>query len=625
MVLLRLGPFIDAEYDFGGLPAWLLTLRDPPLRAIRTNDPAFTAAVTRWWKTLLPTVRPMLWENGGPVVMVQIENEYGAFAGAGAAAPTAAETAYKSLLISLARELLGPTALIFTTDGDRLPEMRRGSFNDSRVYSAPDFGPGDPGFRGVAEMVQAAAALRAMNPAGKAPLLCSEFYSGWATHWGQNVPTATSTQWLVGNLSTWLQFTNAAAANGHQRLSASVNLYMAHGGSTVGWWGGGDADAQPDGSCIENYTSYTASYDFNAPIDEAGGHGIGSDSADKFAAIRALLAPITHPPPEPPPLPRRSYGVVQMAAASRPLTALATLQALVPTGAVTSIAPRPMEDIGALYGFALYEATLPVSANNNTENRQLTIAGGARDRVIALINGKRVATVWRGDVKGCADEVALSLPPASSEAPERLQLLVEITGRLAYGIQMQADALRGKGLVGGPQPHSAAAVTLDGVGVRGPWTQWALPLDSMQLQRWPNATEFEHEVVALRNTVGEWDAAPPKLFRGSFSIAAGDVADCWVDMAGWSKGTVSINGVDIGRYWSKGPRSSLYIPAPLLRPGDNTVLVFELEPTQAMENGYRVQLRDAPTLVVNHNLELQHDERAAAQTSQQSPQRSTRS
>ena len=96
-------------------------------------------------------------------------------------------------------------------------------------------------------------------------------------------------------------------------------------------------------------------------------------------------------------------------------------------------------------------------------------------------------------------------------------------------------------------------------------------------------------------------------------------------MAGWSKGTVSINGVDIGRYWSKGPRSSLYIPAPLLRPGDNTVLVFELEPTQAMENGYRVQLRDAPTLVVNHNLELQHDERAAAQTSQQSPQRSTRS
>lgn len=64
MVLLRLGPYIDAEYDFGGLPAWLLTLRDPPLRAIRTNDPAFTAAVTRWWKALLPRVRPMMWENG---------------------------------------------------------------------------------------------------------------------------------------------------------------------------------------------------------------------------------------------------------------------------------------------------------------------------------------------------------------------------------------------------------------------------------------------------------------------------------------------------------------------------------------------------------------------------------
>lgn len=610
MVLLRLGPFIDAEYDFGGLPAWLLTLRDPPLHAIRTNDPAFTAAVTRWWKALLPRVRPMLWENGGPVVMVQIENEYGAFAGAGAAEPTPSETAYKVLLLSLAREALGSTALIYTTDGDRLAEMRRGSFNDSRVYSAPDFGPGDPGFSGVAEMNKAATALRGMNPAGHAPLLCSEFYSGWATHWGQDAPTSTSTAWLVGNLSTWLHFTTV----GQQLPTASVNLYMAHGGSTAGWWGGGDADAYPNGTCIENYTSYTASYDFNAPIDEAGGHGIGSDTADKFAAIRALLAPITHAPVEPPLPPRRGYGSVRVATVGGPLTALTTLQALVPSGAVTSRTPRRMEDLGALYGFALYEATLPVIGNNAAGDavRRLTIMGGARDRVIALIDSKRVATMWRGDVKGCVDDLTLILPPASSEAPERLQLLVEITGRLAYGIQMQEDALRGKGIVGCSEhvkgcSSSTPVVMLDGMAVPGQggeWTQWALPLDTAQLQRWPSATELEHSVVDLGNAFGTQDAAPPpQLYQGSFSIADNDMADCWIDMTGWKKGTVSVNGVDLGRYWCRGPRSSLFIPAPLLRQGKNTLRVLELEPTQAMAMGAQVQLRNAPSLVVvNHSL-----------------------
>ncbi len=614
MVMLRLGPFIDAEYDFGGLPAWLLTLRDPPVHAIRTNDSAFTAAVTRWWKVLLPVVRPMMWESGGPVIMVQIENEYGAFAGAGATRPTAAETAYKTHLLSLARKFLGSTAVVYTTDGDRLPEMRRGSFNDSRVYSAPDFGPGDPGFSGKSEMTNAVMALRAMNPFGKAPLLCSEFYSGWATHWGQVAPTTTSTAWLVGNLSSWLHYNKASAARDieEQKPLASVNLYMAHGGSTAGWWGGGDADVRQDGVCIENYTSYTASYDFNAPLNEAGGHGVGSDEKDKFTAVRKLVNAITHPPPEPPPLPRRSYGTVQMLPVGGSLTDLATLQALVPVGPVSSAAPRTMEELGALYGFALYTAILPVPDKNATSGatRRLTIFGGARDRIIALINGKRVATVWRGDVKGCADgPVSLTFPAVSSEAPE-LQLLVEITGRLAYGTQMQRDALHGKGLVRCAEhvsgcSRSTAAVTLDGAVVPGSgneWTQWRLPLDSLQLQRWPNATDSKHGVV-----VGETrDAAPPQLFEGTFSIAAGNVADCWVNMAGWSKGTVSINGIDLGRYWDRGPRGSMYIPAPLLREGENIVRVLELEPTQQMATNATVQLRDAPSFV-NLSLALKHE------------------
>lgn len=222
--------------------------------------------VEAWWNVLLPRVRPLLWENGGPVVMVQIENEYGAFASG-----SAGDERYKLTLLSLARSGLGANATIYTTDGDRLPEMQRGSFNDSRVFSAPDFGPGDPGFRGAAEMTQAAAALRAMNPApGKAPLLCSEhllraktqnqgvncnwnlidrliarsrYYAGWATHWGQKAPAASSTADLVGNLSHWLlhgghsssSLAVADAGRTSPPVVASMNLYMIHGGSTSGW------------------------------------------------------------------------------------------------------------------------------------------------------------------------------------------------------------------------------------------------------------------------------------------------------------------------------------------------------------------------------------------------------
>ena len=287
-----------------------------------------------------------------------------------------------------------------------------------------------------------------------------------------------------------------------------------------------------------------------------------------------------------------------MVAVGRPLTDLTTLQALVPSGPVKTVTPRRMEDLGALYGFALYEATLPAIAKNASGDvsRWLKIAGGARDRVIALIDSKPVAKMWRGDVKGCAEGLTLNMPPASSEAPERLQLLVEITGRLAYGIQMQGDALRGKGLVG--CSHNAPVVTLDDMRVPGPggeWTQWVLPLDSAQLQRWPNVTGVEHTAMA----VGDTTEHAPQLFEGSFRIAAGDVADCWVDMAGWFKGTVSINGVDLGRYWCRGPRSSLYIAAPLLRQGDNRLRVLELEPTRAMATGTQVQLRDAPSLATH--------------------------
>jgi len=152
---------------------------------------------------------------------------------------------------------------------------------------------------------------------------------------------------------------------------------------------------------------------------------------------------------------------------------------------------------------------------------------------------------------------------------------------------MQDDALLGKGLVGCVDgvASGCAAVTLDGVGVPGrggEWRQWALPLGSEQLQRWPTSAAQSPLAAA---------GSPPLLFEGSFTIGAGEVADCWIDMAGWSKGNVFVNGVMLGRFWSRGPRTSLFVAAPLLRQGRNVLRVLELEPRQGPA---KVQLRDTP-------------------------------
>ena len=151
---------------------------------------------------------------------------------------------------------------------------------------------------------------------------------------------------------------------------------------------------------------------------------------------------------------------------------------------------------------------------------------------------------------------------------------------------MQYDALLGKGIVGCADGASGcAAVTLDGAGVPGrggEWRQWALPLDGEQLQRWPTSAAQSPLAAA---------GSPPLLFEGSFTIGAGEVADCWIDMTGWSKGDVFVNGVMLGRFWSRGPRTSLFVAAPLLFEGRNVLRVLELEPRQGPA---KVQLRDTP-------------------------------
>ncbi|KAM8901167.1 beta-galactosidase-1-like protein isoform 3-T3 [Lycaon pictus] len=239
LVILRPGPYICAEWDMGGLPAWLL---QKPEINLRTSDPDFLAAVDSWFKVLLPKLYPWLYHNGGNIISIQVENEYGSY--------RACDVNYMKHLAGLFRALLGDRILLFTTDG---PEgLRCGSLQG--LYTTVDFGPAD-------NMTKIFALLRNYEPHG--PLVNSEYYTGWLDYWGQNHSTR-SVLAVTRGLENML------------KLGASVNMYMFHGGTNFGYWNGADEKGR--------FLPITTSYDYDAPISEAG------DLTPKLFALRNVIS-----------------------------------------------------------------------------------------------------------------------------------------------------------------------------------------------------------------------------------------------------------------------------------------------------------------------------------------------
>uniref|UniRef100_A0A8D3BM29 Beta-galactosidase n=1 Tax=Scophthalmus maximus TaxID=52904 RepID=A0A8D3BM29_SCOMX len=230
LVILRPGPYICAEWDMGGMPAWLLKKKDIKLR---TSDPA----VDRWMGKLLSTVKPFLYQNGGPIISVQVENEYGSY--------YACDHDYIRHLTKLFRSYLGNEVVLFTTDGPGISYIKCGSIQD--VYATVDFGPG----RHTQILMGFASYLSQVN---------SEFYTGWLDHWGSPHSVISSTR-VAKSL-------NEVLATG-----ANVNMYMFIGGTTFGYWNGANIP----------YAPQPTSYDFNAPLTEAG------DLTEKYFAIREVI------------------------------------------------------------------------------------------------------------------------------------------------------------------------------------------------------------------------------------------------------------------------------------------------------------------------------------------------
>ena len=297
-VILRPGPYACAEWEMGGLPWWLLK-QDVQ---VRTRDPRFMTPARRWLTEVGRVLAPLQVTHGGPILMVQVENEYSFYG---------KDTAY---LQELRQTLVGAgfDVPLFTCDaGSRVGK----SPTPAGLFKVVNFG------KGPAANFEA---LRSVQPEG--PLMCGEFYSGWFDTWGSPHHLGNNEQYL-GDLEYML-------AHG-----ASFSIYMAHGGTSFGLWSGCDRPFKPD----------TSSYDYDAPIAEDGALG------EKFRLTREVIAKHllpgeTLPPPPPNPTLRTiaPFG----------LTECADVFANLPTPR-TDATPRTMEAYDQARGAILYRTTLP--------------------------------------------------------------------------------------------------------------------------------------------------------------------------------------------------------------------------------------------------------------------------
>lgn len=330
-VILRPGPYVCAEWDLGGLPAWLLA--DPTI-VLRSDDRKFMQPVARWLNRLGQELAPLQATRGGPILAVQVENEYGSFD---------SDHQYMKHIYDLIAGAGFSDSLLYTADGPE--QLPKGTLPG--VPAVVNFGPG--------EAQHAFETLAAFRP--NQPLMAGEYWAGWFDEWGgkhAQTDSAVQTrdlQWML--------------ARGY-----SVNLYMFHGGTTFGFMNGANF--------YDSYKPQTTSYDYDAALDESG------RPTEKYFAFRDVIA--AHDPSvKLRDVPQTKHPIT---VASFALTESASLWDSLGSP-ISREEPETMEMLGQSYGYILYRTPIPGAAT-----AELTLSGMS-DYAKVYVNGTEQGTLDR--------------------------------------------------------------------------------------------------------------------------------------------------------------------------------------------------------------------------------------
>jgi beta-galactosidase len=478
-VILRPGPYACAEWEMGGLPWWLLKHDGDAF--LRTRDEAYLTPVRRWLKEVGRVLGPRQVTQGGNILMVQVENEYG-FYGEDVGYLRVLRQALLDAGFDVPLFQCNPTNAVART---HIPEL----------FSVANFGS-DP-----------AAGFKALDAVQKGPRMCGEYYSGWFDTWGAPHHGGT-VEGATKDIAAMLK------ANG------SFSLYMAHGGTTFGLWGGCDRPFRPD----------TTSYDYDAPIGEAGWIG------EKFDAYRTAITPFLAPGeklPEPPPrMPVQTIAPFILAES-------VSVKAALPARVIKDVSPRPIEQYDISRGLVAYRVTLPAGPAGVLE------AARVRDLAWVHVDGKPVGTF---DTRYRRYRVDI---PARSK-PAVVDILLYTIARVNFG----------------PEVH-------DRKGLHGPVTFTAKGATAQPLQNWEiRAIDFDADGTLPPLAFKKGRVKGAAFWRGGFDAAG--TGDTFLDMSAWGQGVVWVNGRCLGRFWSIGPTQTMYLPGPWLRKGRNEVVVLDL-------------------------------------------------
>lgn len=499
-VIVRPGPYVCAEWEMGGLPWWLLKKKDIVLR---TLDPYFMERTAIFMKEVGKQLAPLQITRGGNIIMVQVENEYGAYA---------VDKPYVSAIRDIVKSAGFTEVPLFQCDWSST--FDRNGLDD--LLWTINFGTG-------ANIEQQFKRLREARP--ETPLMCSEFWSGWFDHWGRKHETRPAKS-MVQDIKDMLD------------RNISFSLYMAHGGTTFGHWGGANNPS---------YSAMCSSYDYDAPISEPGW------TTDKYFQLRDLLKNYLPAGEQLPEIPE-AFPVIEIPEVE--FTQVAPLFSNLPE-AKESMDIQPMEAFDQGWGTILYRTTLQEPVENGTTMKITEVHDWAQ----VFADGKLLARLDRR-----RGEFALQLPVLKKGT--RIDILVEAMGRVNFdesihdrkGITEKVELVRGK--------QSAELKN---------WTVYSFPVDYsfVQDKRYKNGTA----------------QTMPAYYRTTFRLDK--VGDTFLDMSTWGKGMVWVNGLAIGRFWEIGPQQTLFMPGCWLKEGENEIIVLDLKgPEKASIRGLKKPILD---------------------------------
>ena len=475
-VLVRPSAYACAEWEFGGYPYWLLNIKG---LKVRSRDPKFLKLMKAYYEQLGKQLAPLQVTHGGPILMVQIENEYGSYGN---------DKKYLEINEQMMRDA-GFNVPFYTLDG--VDNVSKGS-----VKGALPAVDGSIDIKHIEKVVRE-------NHDGSGPFFIGEWYPGWFDSWGKPFNTV-STKTCVEQLNTILSH------------GLSVNMYMAHGGTTRGFMNG--ANYSGPGT----YSPQISSYDYDAPIDEAG------HPTPKFFALRKVIEKYLPSGTELPKVPPVEKVI------AIPMFKLEYVTDLIHDlpSPVRSENPLTFEALHQAYGYVMYRTHVkgPVSAELHIDR--------LRDYGIIFVNGKRAAILNRMLAQ---DSCKVDLPDSANT----LDIFVENLGRINYGRYINDN-----------HQGITKEVTLDGRALEG-WEMYPFPFTTQPLTSSELKGDFQYPVIR----------------EGSFTLKK--TGDTFLDMRDWGKGCVWINGHNLGRYWNIGPQQTVYVPAPWLKIGKNTITVFE--------------------------------------------------